>query len=94
MPDVFETPVTLKHDESNCNQIIPSLKTRYNQDTPLKDSSLQKATRVIKSNLQVPRFTEKLEENDTQGWEQVERPKRRKPNTSTKPSTPSKLVEN
>ena len=27
MPNVFETPVTLKHDKSKCNRIIPSLKT-------------------------------------------------------------------
>ena len=60
------------------NRIIPSLKTRLATGTPLKDSSLQQATQVIKSNHQVPVFTSQLDEHDTQGWEQVECPKRRK----------------
>ena len=57
------------------NRIIPSLKIRLAKATPLTDSSLQKATCIIP---QVPTFTSKLDEHDTQGWEQVERPKCRK----------------
>ena len=73
MSNVFDTPLTPQHssntdDDVKYNRIIPSLKTRYAQDTLLKDSSLQKATRaVIKSHPQVPKFTTKLDEHDTQG---------------------------
>ena len=47
--DVFDTPLTLKHNSANVifnnddnkyNHIIPCLNTRYATDTPLKDSSL------------------------------------------------------
>ena len=82
MSDIFDTPLTWKHssntdDDVKYNQIIPSLKTWYAFNTLLKDSSLQNATHVIKSNYQVPKFTAKLDKHDTQGWEQVEHPKRR-----------------
>ena len=49
------------------NRIIPSLKTWLAPDTLLKESSLQKATRVIKPNSQAPKFTTKLDAHDTQG---------------------------
>ena len=66
-------------NEINRSQIIPSLKTQLATDIPLTDSSLQQATRVVQSNHQIPAFTTKLDENNTQGLEQeVEHPKRRK----------------
>ena len=79
-------------------RIIPSLKTRLATDVaidvPLKDSSLQQATQAIQSNHQVPVFTTKLDEHDTQGWEQVEHPKRRKSEKiSNLQDNPDKIVE-
>ena len=59
----------------------------------MKDSSLQKATRVIKSNHQVPVYTSKLNEHDTQGWEEVERPKRRKSDKPSNSQITTKIAE-
>ena len=84
------------NNDNKYKRIIPWLKTRY--ATPLKDSSLQKATRIILKNHQVPTFTSKLDEHGTQGWEQVERPKRHKSDKTSKSAktntpTTTKLAE-
>ena len=76
--DLLDAESDPTSDKNNHRRIIPSLKTQLATDIPLKDSSLQEATQVLQSNHQVLAFTTKLDEHDTQGWEQVKRPKRRK----------------
>ena len=85
--------VSFNNDDNKYNRIIPCLKTHYAKDTPLKDSSLQKTTRVIKLNHQVPALTSKFDGHDTQGWEQVERPKRQKSDKPSNSQIMTKLAE-
>ena len=91
--DDNEVDAISNNADNKYNQIIPSLKTRLAKAILLKDSSLQKATRVIQSNHQIPTFTSKLNEHDIQGWEQVERPKRRKSDKTSKSAKTSTMIK-